>query len=506
MINFDVAWWLLVPCIALAVAASLLAYRYSSFRPPQPWRVVLPTLRAVALSICLLLLLRPLWHDRTTRTEPPILAVLADESLSMARHDSILQATLRTVQPSDTDIRLFGFSSELRELSTPDSLRFDGVRTDLAGALAHVREALANEHLRGVLVLSDGQYNTGRNPVYTAGELPYPVYTVAIGDTLKQQDVQVRHITTNDVAYVNTETPIETSIMAHGFQGQAVTVSLGSTGNILETVRHTLPPDDVMLPVRFTYTPSVSGLQQLTVSVTRLDGEATHDNNASTVAINVLDTRKRMLLVGGAPHPDLASIHQFLLQSDDHEVTTLIQKGVQTFYESTIPDALDSFDLIILVGYPGPGVDLGFAQRIATAGTPQLFLLTQNTRIGQLRNVFGESLPVTPAEGRSVMGEAAFTLTTQGRQHTILQNLPSVSLLKLPPLLFNATRWQVNPDARVLAEANVGGVNIGGPLLVVRSREGIRSAALLGAGTWRWANLPRTWPAVINGGPHSSTT
>ena len=145
------------------------------------------------------------------------------------------------------------------------------------------------------------------------------------------------------------------------------------------------------------------------------------------------------------------------------------------------------------------------ARRIASAGTRLLFVLTERTDLSVLREVFEEVLPVVPSGEQPLYAEASFELTPLGRQHAVLQNLAPLSTLQLPPLLFNASGWQISPDARVLAQANLGGVSVQGPLLIVRSRNGIRTGALLGSGTWRWNSLPEDlaesdswWPVLFH--------
>ena len=504
MILFGTGWWLLIPCAALALAAALAAYRRSAFQLPLPWKAVLPALRMGVLFLCLALLMRPLWRHSSARQERPVLAVLADESLSIARHDSTLRSILRDLSSLRADVQLFGFSTATRVLGTADSLATNGVRTDIASALTSIQESLSTEHLRGILLLSDGQYNTGRNPLYVADHAPVPVHTMAIGDTAKQQDIQVRRVATSDNAYVGTEVPIEVSVMASGYENQQVTVALARGAAVVSTARVALPADGTVIPVRMGYIPDAAGVFQLTASVTRLEGEVTHANNQATVTMTVRDNRQRVLLVGGAPHPDLAAMRTFIEREEAREVTSLVQKDAQSFYEGTAPDSLASFDLIILVGFPGPTSSPILAQQLAASGTRLFFVLTRNTSLGLLRDAFGEALPVYPAQGRSLFGEAAFEITPEGRIHAILQDLPPISTLLLPPLQFNATRWQTSPDTRVLARASVGGVDVEGPLLAVRSRSGVRTAALLGAGTWRWQNLPEDlaasdgwWPALL---------
>ena len=504
MIQFGTSWWLLIPCLALALFAAFLAYRYSPFRPPMPWRILLPALRTCALFLCLALLLRPLWRHSDDRTEPPILAVLADESLSIARHDSLMRATLRSLPPLSVRIQLYGFSNKTRTLADADSLAVSGVRTDIGSALASIRTALADEHMRSVLLLSDGQYNTGRNPLYVASESAVPVYTMAIGDTVEQQDIKISRVVTNEIGYVGTAVPIEIAVLASGFENRPIQVSLAQGGNIRSTVHATLPANGTVLPIRMEYVPQTAGIHQLTARITHLEGEVTHSNNTAALTLEILDSRQRVLVVAGAPHPDLAAIRGLLLREKEREVATLVQKDAHSFYEGALADSLLTYDLIILVGYPGPNANLQVAQRLASSGTRLFFLLTRKTSLNLLRDAFGESLPVIPTQGRSVFEEAVFELTEQGRQHAALQNLAQFSTLQLPPLQYDAVQWQVSPDAVVLAQAKADGVTVKGPFLVVRSRGGLRTAALLGAGTWRWKTLPEDlaegdpwWPTLF---------
>ena len=62
----------------------------------------------------------------------------------------------------------------------------------------------------------------------------------------------------------------------------------------------------------------------------------------------------------------------------------------------------------------------------------------------------------------------------------------------------------MSSDSRILGQVNLRGITLEEPLLVVRNRAGHRTAAILGAGTWRWLNLagaavdmPHIWPQVV---------
>jgi len=252
--------------------------------------------------------------------------------------------------------------------------------------------------------------------------------------------------------------------------------------------------------------PRSPGLQQLTATITRLEGELTYANNAATTTFNALDNRQRVLLIGGAPHPDLAAIHSMLLRETEREVVTRIQKDANTFYEGALPDSLAAFDLIVLVGFPGDQSSKQVARSLSASGARLLFVLTEQTSTSMLQSDFGALIPAVPTQQTALYLERTPTITPPGQLHAIFRDLPPLSTRQLPPLLFNTAGWQISPDAQVLAQAtSSSGPDIPEPLLVVRSRNGLRTAALLGAGTWRWKNLPENpnvsaewWPALFD--------
>ena len=515
MIAFGLHPWPLVLCAVAAAAVTFFTYRRSMPRPAPPGLALLLGLRFLALLLLLCLLFQPFWRVRAVEEHPAVLAVLVDDSQSLgmeARSPSpaqVVDSALRHLPEIAGDKRLFAFSGGARALDGPDSLRFLGERTDLSQALDDVREALESEHLRGVLLLSDGQYNTGRSPLYVAERYGAPIHTVAVGDTLRQRDVQIRRITTNDIGYVGRDTPVQVGILAHGYENEQVVASLLEGSTLLSTHALTLPGDGLDRPVDMTFTPTAEGLRQLSVAVTELDGEVSYRNNRETFTIRILKNRRRVLVLAAAPHPDLAAIRGFLLDDADTEVVSFVQKDPGSFYEGSAPDSYSDFDLVVLMGFPGRGASPAVVQRVAGAaasGARLLFMLTPQTDIAQLRSVLGAALPVTPVRVRATFEDASFAPTSAGLQHAIL-DLPDLAtaLTRLPPLSSSLTHWESSPDARVLAQASLRGVDLDEPMLVVRSRAGNRSAALLGSGTWRWMNLPEDlgafsslWPMLFD--------
>lgn len=520
-------------CLLAAAGLTFWTYRKTVPALSVRRRWLLMCLRGSALFLVLFLLFEPIFRRFHREARPPVLAVLIDDSqsLTLSRETGDgapeTDAGTRDLSPTvrdalnalpvdrlDGEIRYFAFSSDARPLPATghaiDSLHFAGVRTNIAGGLDYVRDALKDANLGGVLLVSDGQYNTGRNPLYVAERYPVPIYTVAVGDTSSRRDVQIRRVNTNAIAYVGTTMPLRVGLRSEGYPGERVAVSLLSDGQVLGTQTVVLPEGAAEVTVDLTYTPAVEGLHRLSVTVSQLEGEVTHRNNTETVTVRVLERKKRILLLAGSPGPDLSALHQFLSDDPDTELHPYVQKSRQEFYEGTPPPSFDDFDLILLAGYPGREADAAVVQRVARAAeanVPVLFLLGRQTYLPMLQRELADVLPAVPRTIRPGFMEAAFVVSPQGGAHPIFE-IPDVSpslLRRLPPLVVGESRWSPSPDAQVLATTEVRGIPLNEPLLVIRKRGKHRSAALLGAGTWRWKNVPEDlqdvapfWPSLLS--------
>lgn len=498
---------LLVLCFAAAAGLTWWTYGRSAPRATPRRRAVLMTLRGAALFLVLLLLFEPVLRRVEAEEEEPVLAVLVDASRSLALEDGggpgaeAVRAALRALPDAPRgETRLYAFDRDARPLPGPDSLRFDGARTDIAGALQRVEADLRGRNLRGVLLLSDGLYNAGRNPLYLAERYGVPIHTAVVGDTTRRRDVLIARVTTNEIAYVGVELPMQVAVRADGFGGERATVSVFERGERLASGTVTLA-DGVEAVADLAVTPTEEGLRRYTVAVSRFDGEVTHANNTETAAVRVLSSQRRVLVLAAAPGPDLAAVRQVLGTDPNVEIVPFTQRSPGAFYEGTPPADLSAFDAAVLVGYPGRAADRALVRRLAAAaedGLPLLFLLTRQTDLPTLRAELADALPATPRTIRAGFTEAALLPTPAGALHPVLA-LPSVTngqIDRLPPAWTSDSRWVPSPDARVLATARVRGVALDDPTLLVRQRGASRSAALLAAGTWRWLNVPADLDAV----------
>ncbi len=522
--SFGYSPWLLILSLLLSGGLTYWSYRSTIPALAARWRWLLGGLRFVVLALLCFLILKPVVRHLDETERPPILAVLVDNSQSMrvvsGEADDTTASTVRErlaptlaalTDEAPGSARVFAFDQSLRALSDSplDSLTFDGSRSDVAAALEGVQEALQGKNLRGIALVSDGQYNSGRNPSRVADRSPMPVHTVTVGDTTRRRDLQIRRMATNDLAYVDTEVPVQVTLGAEDMSGEPTTVSLRQEGTRLDETNVTLPAGTAELTVDLRYRPESAGLKQLTVRAAPVPGEATTRNNVRTVSQRVLENRRQVLLLGAAPSPSYGALRRVLERDANTTVTARVPQQNGTFYEGPLPDTLSRYDIVVCAGFPSTAVPERATRRIAGTvedGTPGLFFLDRQTDVEAWRTHFADVLPARPRSSRSSFTEASLAPVEAERSHPVFQiEGADVTLFKrLPPLAVPSTAWTPTPDATVLAQAARPALSQNDPLLLVRRRAGQRTAAFLGTDTWRWATLPDDleaaaplWPGLV---------
>ncbi len=521
--SFGYSPWLLLLCVAVAGGLTYWTYRATVPSLRAGWRLLLGGLRFLALALICFLLFEPVLQQFRSTERPPVLAVLVDDSQSMqvvtagdtsAARPNAARTSVRPVLDALQDeampgtARFFRVGEASRALSGAiiDSLRFDGARTDLASGLQAAPEELRDENLGGIVLVSDGQYNTGQNPLRVADRSPVPVHTVTVGDTARQRDLRVQDISTNDRAYLNSSVPVRVTLSVTEGPGQPVPVTLEQSGRTLDQRPVRLPDGTGEVSVDLTFEPEQAGLQQVTVRVPELAGEVTTRNNAQSTSLRVLESKRQVLLLGAAPAPDVSALRRVYERTADTEVTARIPTPDGTFLEGPLPDDLSAFDVVVLAGFPSPSVPDDVVQRVATLvndGTPALFFLDRQTDLAAWTEHFETSLPARPDASTSSFAEASFRIVESARQHPVfrIEGAEGALFERLPPLQVPASAWTPTPDAQVLGTA----ATTSAPLLVLRRRAGLRTAAFLGSGVWRWALLPSElraadplWPGLAS--------
>lgn len=498
-LGFAASAVIVVLLVLVATAAAIFSYRYTLPPVSPARRLTLTVLRAAGLSLVLTLLFEPLLRLLTTTHEPPVLAVLVDNSKSMTIVDgtgdrsealrSLMEGSLeRLAGQGSTRYYTFGVGAMYQEHL--DTLALDEDGTDITGALRAVEEDRRQQNIQAVILLTDGIYTLGQNPLYEAERLGIPVFTVGIGDSAEQRDVLISRLATNDLVYAETEVPVDVTVKSTGYAGARVEVTLTDGVQQLARSALTLGEGTREHSVRLTYTPQGEGTKRYTVTVSPLDGELTTANNRRSFFARVRKSKLRVLMVAGSPSPDLAITRYTLAEEKHIDVRSFTQRLPDGFYEGALTQAVvDSTDCIVLVAFPTAATAATTLEllrdAVARNATPLLFIAGRNVDEQRLRALIG-ALPFTYGQTRSTVEEYVFFQPAIAQQqHPILQETVD-AWSRMPPIFRTQTAFLAKPEATTIGLARRQAVVTGEPLVLLRNVNRQKSMAILGYGIWRW--------------------
>ncbi|MBI3189245.1 MAG: VWA domain-containing protein, partial [Ignavibacteriales bacterium] len=487
--------------LLIGIGLAWLFYRYTLPPLPPRRRVILSTLRALTLSLILMLFFEPILHLIQRDEQPPIVAVLVDNSQSMTLNDGSesLRRFLKSEQfkslSSPVEVRTYSFSSTLPKatLESPDSLRFNGETTNLSEVFSQIKKRLVSENIQSVVLVSDGNFTVGKNPIYDAEALGIPVYTVGVGDTIEQKDLLVEKVVTNNIAYAETKVPVDVTIKSSGFGGENVEVILREGTAVVDRKVITVENGTREYPVRLSIEPKEEGMMKYSVNVSELEGELTMKNNVQTFFVKVLKSKLRVLILAGAPSPDVPAIRQALTEEQHFNVQARIQKNGQEFYEGTVSRSLfDSADCFVLVGFPSKQSSSQLLQElrvsIEQAKKPVLFVNGKSTDEQKL-TLIEPLLPFSWSNSSQMEALVFASVSEKQKANTLVRLEGTVSAetwQQMPPIYKTQTMFRIKPEAEILAAVRIQNIVLPEPLVATRNVNRMKSYAITGYGVWRW--------------------
>lgn len=469
---------------ALCLILTTLLYGWGSDRPKPTWLLAL--LRLASLGVLALLLLEPMVRRSAETVERPLLPVLVDQTSSqwtgadsLARREAL--ATLVAEFPTWTegagwDMALLGFDRNVRDLTSED-WEADGKRTDLGGALETLRNRFVHRNVPAVVVVTDGRVNRGPDPEYSARKLEVPHVFIGTGDTAVVKDLDLTDLRTNEVAYLGNAFPVEVTVRSRGFQGVPLLMQLTSGGQVLDTSPWT-PAQDLASKTWTTQLDAEeAGVRTVTARI-QLQGdasvsEATTANNARSASIEVLESRRKILFVAKAPHPDLAAI-RVAAETNQHQETNVV------WLSDDVPANLPEHDVLVLHHIDPLNWPRNWADDVQRS--PALWVLGhanstwRDWGMGRFGFTFVAQDLITEAQGHVTKPFDAFPMAEA-----------LTGMVDLwPPLACPTGTYTVSPTLTSALTQQVGPVTTDWPLWAVRKDDNSRTAVTLGEGLWRW--------------------
>lgn len=532
--------WTLV--LAIAVAAAGLGWivmrrskgsvRVKGLRSGVVW-----LLQTALASILLLMLWHPALSVATLRPQQNIVAVVVDDSASMAIDDAgngsrrgaalnALNSGLLENLQKKFQVRLYKFSDQLDRIQKLDSLNSSGQATHIGDSLKQVLADASSLPIGAVVLLSDGADNSGGIDLETISEIRrqrIPVHTIGFGREKMAQDVEISDVQMPQRALPESRLSAEVSFHEHGYAGQRAKITLKEAGKVLASREVTLKADGVEQTEPVLFNAGGAGVKTIETSIDLLPGEENTKNNKVTRLVNVDQRKPRILYMEGEPRWEFKFLRRAVEDDQNINLVTILRTTQNKVYRQGIdnPNELqDGFPTKVEKLFAFDGLIIGSSEAAYFSTTQQqlihdfvdrrgggvLFLGGKDSLAdgGYAKSLFNDLLPVIlpdkkntfvrvyPDDSGALHNIATVELTAAGEDSLItrLDEDPkrNAERWKKLPYLMN---WEYPGPPKPGAVVLVNGVTNGNrfPLLITENYGRGRTAVFATGGSWRWRML-----------------
>jgi uncharacterized membrane protein len=364
-------WNLVLACLAL----TLVIWVYRREGRSRGVKISLGIIRGLLLAFTIAMLNRPVLTLGQNRTEPSVLAVLIDDSISMHLRDagdpkdpssrlqavqSLLDSTsaLPTALTKQHQLRFYRFDTTAEPVNGPlDKLEPTGQNTQVEKSVRSVMEDLQGQRLAGVVVFTDGR-DTPTAPLAdtlaAVKDFGVKVYPVPVGSEKPPSNIDVQSVNVQDSAFKGDIVNVKVTVRGTGYEpnhpvtltlkdkksGHPLTAPNGTSG---VEQRITLP-DDNPVEAELQFKATDTGPLDLVVEAVKQPAETDDQDNIRTAQITVLDAQISVLYVEGYPRWEYRYIKDQMIRDKTVDISCLLTSADPTFHqEGDRPDSVQTF-------------------------------------------------------------------------------------------------------------------------------------------------------------------
>jgi len=408
-------------------------------------------IRFITVFILGFLLLSPTLKTKNKQVEKPIVIIGQDNSRSiLITKDSI----------SSSEVMNNNISKLVENLSEKND-----IDTYLFGDV-----------VVGAIVLSgDGIVNAGVDPVYSASDISYPIFTIALGDTSQSRDSKIDDIRYNSIVYSGDIFPVEVSISAAKLVGNKTNISIFENDKLLSKKIIQFSTDNFRETVVFDVEANVAGKRRFKIVLEPNSDEINSQNNIRNIFVDVLDSRQKILILAFAPHPDIGAIKQSLLINKNYIV--------DVEYVNRFAGGVEKYDLIVLYQLPAmKNLAIQILTKIVDNEIPTLYILGNQSNLSVFNKYF-KGLDIISAVGSNVPAQFYYNNLFS---YFSFNNELATQLASLPPLSTPLGNYSLSDGAEVFGWQSINNIQTDFPLITFVNNLGVKSGVIAGEGLWLW--------------------
>ncbi|MGK7392082.1 MAG: VWA domain-containing protein [Candidatus Cyclobacteriaceae bacterium M2_1C_046] len=472
------AFWI-IPAVFIAAFFAYLLYRKASTFDLNV-KKTLGILRFSTLLILLLLLLSPIIKQIINYYEQPLVVLAIDNSTSITQASDSAAIINKLIElkeslGDDYKVEIKTLNEDYQEL---ENINFSPLTTDLNNLFSRINNDYENRNLASVVLISDGIYNQGLNPVYS--NYTYPVYTLGVGDTTHYTDIGIHQLRYNKLSYQGNKIPLQVEIAYDEFEGKSITATIYHKKKKIAEKTVSAPNEEGMSTEIFLIDAKEQGMQRYDVAVSSTAEEKNTSNNYKSAFIDVVEGKKKILLIAPFPHPDIKAIEGAITVNENYE---LIQYIPVLNKKSSSEVINQPYDLVILHQLPHRTLLNDPVYKKFSTGQTAKWWITGTAADLQIFNQQNDILQFSRVGNQ--MDQVTAYFNSGFNAFNLSEELKGI-FNELPPVVVPFGNVELSGAARVFLYQQVGRVQTTKPLFITQSTDDLRSGVFLGDGLWRW--------------------
>ncbi len=461
-------------------------------------KIFLIVLRTSVFLGIIFLFLKPVLQWTKVRNLSPKLLVWIDNSLSMTAHkDFSPDLLMESIKNMDSELKKEGidiiydiFNDDIEsETHLLDKVVFDGLSTDISHIIKESKSKHVDENISAAILISDGVVTKGEDPSLMEINLPFPIFTIGIGDSMPTMDPSISQIELPQFTKVGDSVEIRAEIVPLG-DGKPLEIILKEDGEIIQKKMIETQQQAFNREVIFHVVPDEVGIKKYEIEIEKAN-DANPYNNIRMGLLRVYSAETNIVVLNARAGFE----SRFLIRSFEKIENVKIYSLVETA-SSWIPLPLSSiikekWDVVVLFGYPSDKTNMdqlqSIKQKIENESVPLLIIYDRPLSLERVNILVGETIIEGRVNDRS-KETVLVQLTWKGESHPIIRDALFSYDFKdlvssLPPIGWPFKNLILGSGfVPLITTANLSEH----PVIAIRDFGGERMAVCSGMDFWRW--------------------
>ncbi len=344
---------------------------------------VLWALQSAMLALLLLLLWEPAISVTALRPQQNIIAVVVDDSRSMALVESgesrqsaakkLLDNGLLDKLRRRFQVRLYRLGAGVQRAGDLKDFAATQASTQIGKGLSQLADEAATLPIGAVVLLSDGADNSSGVDLSTLSDLRrrrLPVNTVGFGSTQLTRDVELDGFDIPPKALAGSRLQARLALRQNGFGGKHAKLTLTADGAVLASTDITLR-DAPQQVEQIEFSAAKSGVKNVVASLEPIAGETNLSNNRLTRVLSVDSGKRKILYVEGEPRWDYKFLRRAVEDDPALQIVSMLRTTQNKIYRQGIANPND-----LAEGFPNKPEELDEYQGVILGSVESGFFTT----------------------------------------------------------------------------------------------------------------------------------